>query len=172
MAIFRAFIAAALLFLPLSPVAMADVNVNTASSSQLESLPGIGPSKAAAIMQYRTDHGPFESLSQLDAVPGIGPATLENISPMVVFSAESTVSASASKKSSSPSVASANQVININTASQTDLTTLPGVGPSKAAAIIEYRQANGAFSACAELQRVRGIGDATVKNISPQCIVE
>ena len=172
MAIFRAFLAATLLLLSLSPVAIADVNVNTASSSELESLPGIGPSKAAAIMQYRTDNGPFESLSQLDSVPGIGPATLQNISSLVVFSGDSTVSVTAPSKSSASSSASTGQVININTASQTDLTTLPGVGPSKAAAIIEYRQANGVFSACSDLQRVRGIGDATVKNISPQCTVE
>ena len=64
------------LSLLLAPVTFAGVNVNTASQSQLESLPGIGPSKANAIIEYRTANGVFTSLSQLDAVPGIGRATL------------------------------------------------------------------------------------------------
>ena len=68
-------------FAPLN--ALADVNINTATSSQLETLPGIGPAKASAIIQYRTDHGPFTTVAQLDNVPGIGPATMANLSGMV-----------------------------------------------------------------------------------------
>ena len=66
-------------------VAWAGVNVNTASSAELQTLPGIGPSKAEAIVAYRNENGPFSSLSALDAVPGIGPSTLQNISPLVDF---------------------------------------------------------------------------------------
>ena len=56
------------------------ININTAAQSQLEELPGIGPSKAAAILQYRTDNGPFASCAGLDAVKGIGPATVSALS--------------------------------------------------------------------------------------------
>ncbi len=66
--------------------ALANVDVNAATESELTSLPGIGPAKAAAIVQHRTTHGPFKSLSDLDAVSGIGPATLANITPLVSFS--------------------------------------------------------------------------------------
>ena len=172
MAMARSFFVAVLFCLALSPLAMADVNVNTANSIELESLPGIGPSKAAAIMQYRQDHGPFESLSELDSVPGIGPATLQNISSLVTFSGETTAVMASTSKSPSKTAASTGSLVNVNTATQTELTTLPGIGPSKAAAIIEYRHTNGAFSDCIQLTRVRGIGEATLKNISPQCIVE
>jgi competence protein ComEA len=59
------------------------VNVNTADAAALEALNGIGESLAAAIIQYRTDNGPFTSVDQLDEVSGIGPATLEKLRPFV-----------------------------------------------------------------------------------------
>jgi competence protein ComEA len=59
------------------------VNVNTATEPELEELPGIGPVLAAAIIAYRTEHGPFPSVDALDDVSGIGPATLENLRPLV-----------------------------------------------------------------------------------------
>jgi competence protein ComEA len=61
----------------------APVNVNTGSESELESLPGVGPVLAAAIIAYRTEHGPFPTVDALDDVSGIGPATLENLRPLV-----------------------------------------------------------------------------------------
>ena len=55
------------------------INVNTASLELLETLPGIGPSKAAAIIAER----PFNTVEELERVPGIGPITLANIAPLV-----------------------------------------------------------------------------------------
>jgi competence protein ComEA len=52
------------------------VNVNTASAAELESLPGVGPATAAAIIDERTRNGPFASIDDLERVPGIGPAKL------------------------------------------------------------------------------------------------
>ena len=59
------------------------VNINTADEATLETLNGVGPVLAAAIIQYRTDHGPFASVDQLDEVSGIGPATLEDLRAQV-----------------------------------------------------------------------------------------
>lgn len=59
------------------------ININTATESELETLTGIGPVLGAAIIQYRTDHGPFTSVDQLQDVSGIGPVTLENLRPQV-----------------------------------------------------------------------------------------
>ncbi|WP_026162280.1 ComEA family DNA-binding protein [Corynebacterium ulceribovis] len=59
------------------------VNVNTASETELETLPGIGPATAAAIVAFRQDNGPFTSVAQLGEVPGIGPKKLERISGSV-----------------------------------------------------------------------------------------
>jgi competence protein ComEA len=55
------------------------VNINKADEAALMTLPGIGKSKATAILQDRTDHGPFASCGDLDRVSGIGPATIANL---------------------------------------------------------------------------------------------
>ncbi len=59
--------------------ALAGVNINTADQSTLESLTGIGPSKAQAIIKYRTAHGNFNSKDELTMVRGIGPKLLKKI---------------------------------------------------------------------------------------------
>jgi comEA protein len=59
--------------------------------------------------------------------------------------------------------------ININTASAEMLDELPGIGPSKAEAIIVHRQASGAFSSCEELEQISGIGNKTVTQLLPNC---
>ena len=59
------------------------INVNTASATDLEELPGVGEVISAAIVDYRTQNGPFTSVDQLEDVSGIGPSTLENIRDLV-----------------------------------------------------------------------------------------
>ncbi len=58
-----------------------------------------------------------------------------------------------------------NGKININTATQTELETLPGIGPSTALKIINYREENGEFETIEEIKEVSGIGDAKYENI-------
>ena len=59
------------------------------------------------------------------------------------------------------------QMVNLNSATETDLDTLPGVGPVTAAAILQWRTDNGAFTSVDELLEVSGIGDATLADIAP-----
>jgi competence protein ComEA len=59
------------------------IDVNTADQPALEAIPGIGPVKAAAIIEHRTRAGPFAAVEDLLDVTGIGPATLESIRPYV-----------------------------------------------------------------------------------------
>ncbi|MFP5381671.1 MAG: ComEA family DNA-binding protein [Gammaproteobacteria bacterium] len=61
-----------------SPV-WATVDINTAPQSELEAVPGIGPVKAQAIIDYRRIHGPFASLEDLDHVRGFGKTTIEKL---------------------------------------------------------------------------------------------
>jgi competence protein ComEA len=59
------------------------VNVNTATGVELETLPGIGEVTAQAIIDYRTENGPFATVDELLDVSGIGDATLANIRDLV-----------------------------------------------------------------------------------------
>ena len=59
------------------------VDINTATADQLDVLPGVGPTTAAAIVAYRDQHGPFQSLDQLGDVRGIGPAKLDALRGLV-----------------------------------------------------------------------------------------
>ena len=61
------------------------VHVNTATVEELATMPGIGPSLAQRIIDYREANGPFTSLADLDAVSGIGESTLENLADLVAF---------------------------------------------------------------------------------------
>ena len=61
--------------------------------------------------------------------------------------------------------------VNLNTATAAELDTLPGVGPSTAAAILAYREENGSFAAVDDLLDVRGIGDAKLEQIRPLATV-
>lgn len=61
------------------------VNVNRATLAQLVTLKGIGEKKARAILAWRREHGPFNSLEQFEEVPGIGPALIEQNRERIVF---------------------------------------------------------------------------------------
>lgn len=61
--------------------------------------------------------------------------------------------------------------ININTASQTELETLSGIGPSTALKIIHYREENGDFNTIEDIKNVSGIGDAKFNNIKEEITV-
>jgi competence protein ComEA len=72
---------------------------------------------------------------------------------------------------SSPVSADGNKV-NLNTASETDLQTLPGIGPAKATAIIEYREGNGPFKKIEDLMEISGIGDKTFEKLKESIVVK
>jgi competence ComEA-like helix-hairpin-helix protein len=59
------------------------VDINTADTDLLETLPGIGPAKAEAIVGFRETFGPFLTIEDLDLVAGIGPATVAGLADLV-----------------------------------------------------------------------------------------
>jgi competence protein ComEA len=61
------------------------IDINTASATELQDLNGIGEVLSGAIVDYRTENGPFTSVDQLEDVSGIGPATLEKIRDQVTI---------------------------------------------------------------------------------------
>ncbi|MFH1749733.1 MAG: ComEA family DNA-binding protein [bacterium] len=60
------------------------ININIASQTELESLPGIGEVKASAIITYRESHGGFKSIEEVKNVKGIGDATFDNIKDLII----------------------------------------------------------------------------------------
>jgi competence protein ComEA len=69
---------------PSAPAAAAPVQLSTATLEQLDALPGVGPVTAQHILDYRDEHGGFQTVEELDAVPGIGPTRLEELRELVV----------------------------------------------------------------------------------------
>lgn len=59
------------------------VNINTADKQQLETLPGIGPKKAEAILLYRDENGSFQTIEEIMAISGIGEKTFEQLAPLI-----------------------------------------------------------------------------------------
>ena len=64
------------------------VDINRDGCSRIQVLPGIGPARAEAIVEYRTRHGPYQRPEDLTRVPGIGPGLVEIMLPFLnpVFS--------------------------------------------------------------------------------------
>jgi competence protein ComEA len=69
---------------PSSNTTIPRININTADASDLERLPGIGPSLAGKIVEFRQLNGTFETVEQLLEVSGIGPSKLEEIKDYII----------------------------------------------------------------------------------------
>ena len=81
------------IFLPIFVHAASLININTADAALLDTLQGIGPSKAAAIVDYRTKNGSFARIEDIQNVSGIGPSTYAGLAPFITVSDASTARA-------------------------------------------------------------------------------
>ena len=149
------------------PPEAALININTATSEELQTLSGIGETKAAAIIAYRGEHGAFNDISEIMNVSGIGEKIFESIRGRIT-----TGSAPSSEPSQSTAPAPPeDSLININTAGSEELQTLSGIGETKAAAIIAYRGEHGTFNDISEIMSVSGIGEKIFEKIRGQITV-
>lgn len=166
-----------------SSTASGRVNVNTADLATLETLPGVGATTAQRIIDGR----PYNGLTDLERVKGLSATKVEAMKDQITFGSTSTSASTAKKPHSLPfstttqdestqastvhSSTSENNLpatgrsgslapgekININTANAEELDKLYGIGPSKAQAIIEYRNEHGNFQSIEDIMKVNGI---------------
>lgn len=66
---------------PASPINL--ININTATQKELEALPGIGPGKAGDIIEYRQNHGDFDTIEDIQNVSGIGESLFQEIKDQI-----------------------------------------------------------------------------------------
>ena len=138
------------------------ININNADIEDLIKLPGIGQVKAKAIIDYRVNVEEFKSLKQLTEVKGIGEKTLEKILPYLETIGDSTEIIASIESGSLKEVSGK---ININTASLSELISLPGIGEKKAQKIIEYREKIDGFKNTEDIMKVKGIGEGIYTKI-------
>jgi len=138
------------------------ININNADIENLTKLPGIGQIKAKAILDYRENIGEFTSLKELTKIKGIGEKTFEKILPYLETIGDST---EIIVPIDSDSLKEVSGKININTASLSELISLPGIGEKRAQKIIEYRENIGDFKNAEDIKKVKGIGEGIYTKI-------
>lgn len=146
------------------PAGDSTVDLNSASEKDLDSLPGVGPATAKKIIAGR----PYSSVADLSKA-GVSAATIKKITPLVsvgghpgaAASAPAKPAASRSAPASSSSAASGS-LIDLNSASEKDLDSLPGVGPATAKKIIAGRP----YSSVGDVSKA-GVSASTLKKITP-----
>ena len=90
---FRSLVTALMLALPCAAYC-GPVDINTATAEQLsEALTGVGPAKAAAIVAYRDQYGPFRSLADLTNVKGVGQSLLDKNQGLILLGQDDTKAA-------------------------------------------------------------------------------
>jgi len=92
-----------LTFVFCSGSALAAINLNTATKDDLVALPGIGPAKAQAILDYRKAHGSFKSVEEVKDVKGIGAKRFEKLKPELTVTG-ATLAKAAGKPEATPAV--------------------------------------------------------------------
>ena len=74
------------------------ININTATVDQLDMLPGMGPAKSKALIDYRTKNGNFKNIEDLQKVPGIKQKKIDKLKEYIIFEGETTLKAEAAPK--------------------------------------------------------------------------
>ncbi len=170
--------------------AKAKIDINSASKAELETLPGVGPATADAIVSAR----PFKSVAELKDVKGIGDVRYKEIRPLVTVKAGASAKGTGSAATTSRDTAisktdnttrpssgaelgagaekkakgqTAEKEVNLNTASKAELEILPGIGPVKAQAIIDSRP----YKSVEDVMKVKGIKEGTFANIKDRITV-
>ena len=167
------------------------IDADRATAAELARLPRVGMALAKRMVVYREAHGPFGGFPALDEVPGVGPGLLGALAEHLSFSrapAGASGGAPAYRQGQSgatgatPGLAPLSATttgllpgptpgpdrpgrLNLNSANAAALDALPGIGPARAASIVQYRAQHGPFQSVDDLGRVPGMGAAAVARV-------
>jgi competence ComEA-like helix-hairpin-helix protein len=177
------------------------IDVNQASAEEIARLPRIGMSLAKTIVRARDREGGFATIADLDRVPGIGAALLGTIAEHIslgdtararrskdrvtagqapaVFSSPPAHEAGPTivleggrkRRQNQPTPIRPSGPVHLNQAGESDLVALPGIGPTRAKAIIAYRQTNGPFASVSDLEKVPGLPRRLVRQLVTQVVI-
>jgi competence ComEA-like helix-hairpin-helix protein len=148
------------------------ININTATAQELAQLPGIGPSTAQKIVEYRQQIGKFTSIEQLLDVPRVGTLTLQRITPYITLGEEEKPS-----PVSPPAVVQPEKIIeekqkfNLNTITEEELVNL-GFSSTAAKNVIRYRIKVGKFISVDELYKIPYVDHSVVDKVKEKLYVE
>jgi competence protein ComEA len=163
------------------PAAAAPVDLNTADQKALESLPGIGPALAKKIMEGR----PYQSADDLSRIKGMNKSKIDAIKDKVTVTApkptKPTLAPAAAKPQASPTAGkevapgktvpaaspAAAAPVDLNTADQKALESLPGIGPALAKKIMEGRP----YQSADDLSRIKGMNKSKIDAIKDKVTV-
>lgn len=140
-------------------------DINEATLSDLQEVPGIGKKTAMAILEARNEAGRFSSMNQLDKVKRIGPKVLSKLVCKFYVPEEGPLPCIGDNGGGKPGQG---DLVNLNTDPPKRLMTLPGIGKKKAELIVEYRKQNGWFKSPWDLTKIKGIGKKTVQKMLPR----
>jgi competence protein ComEA len=151
------------------------IDADRASALELARLPKVGPALARTIVAYREKNGAFGGLEALDAVPGLGPGLMAAIGPHLAFSGlrrpADRVPEQAQRLRNAAGDSSIAPPLDLNAASAEALDALPGIGPARAASIVQYRARHGPFRSVEDLGRVPGVGPAALARVRAHLLV-
>jgi competence ComEA-like helix-hairpin-helix protein len=137
------------------------VDIDHAGVAELERLPGIGPALAKRIVADRESNGAFGTLAGLSRVRGLGHLLVDRLAPHLSFGG---VPAEAH-------MVSLPDAVDINLATVADLVALPGIGPTRARAIVAFRDSAGPFRQMQDVRRVPGITAALLRRLDGRLVI-
>ncbi len=147
------------------------VDVNTATVSDWESLPGIGPVLANRIVHFREKSGGFASIDQVGKTYGIADSVFSTIRPFLSIRPIEAYSSTNNPTESFKTFIKKDSIVNINTAS-VSLLVQAGIEEGLAKAIVLYRKQYGKFTQLADLKQIILINESVYQQIVPKLKVD